>query len=68
MLALSYSDDTWYLGCPILEVFWEGLTPRLDIDIKVWNCELQWWFLNNVVWLSNEFRVGIKAQFFGIGL
>jgi hypothetical protein len=46
----------------------QTLIPRLDVDIQDWNWQLESGFLNFVVSLSNEFRTGIKAQFYGIGL
>ena len=39
----------------------DRLTPRLDVDIKAWNLELESGFLNSAVWLSEEFRAGIRT-------
>ena len=37
----------------------KNLTPRLDVDIGAYNCELESPFLNFVVWLHMELIFGI---------
>jgi hypothetical protein len=36
---------------------------RLDVDIGEHNCELELNFLNSVVWLHAELRIGIRGSF-----